>query len=284
MLTNICPAWKTVSAYANDQQLQPILAITYGNFLALSLQGDRLASTPTENRRKLKMQTQRAVAGKLMAFILVTFFAVGPAFGQTIEAVRAAIPYEFTFGSKVLPAGTYTLMVTKFGLQAQSATGEVYRAPIITRLGGPTEFLRGGSLVFDKSASVRVLSEVWMAGADGILLHSTPKSHSHEVILLSEGLDQNRSVSGKVAYNQTCIRCHGPDGKGDKNADKFFNTTIPRLSSGEVQSKSDAELREIITKGSSVMPPVEVDESGFRHRLPPQDVDTVIAFVRTLKQ
>jgi cytochrome c5 len=233
----------------------------------------------------MKMKTQGAMAGRLMAFVLVTFFAVGPAFGQTVEAVRAAIPYEFTFGSKVLPAGTYTLTVTKFGLQAQSVTtGAVYRAPIITRLGGPTEFLRGGSLVFDKSGSVRILSEVWMAGADGILLHSTPKSHSHEVLLLSEGLDQKRSVSGKAAYNQTCIRCHGPDGKGDKNADKFFNTTIPRLSSAEVQRKSDAELREIITKGTSAMPPVEVDESGFRHRLPPQDVDAVIAFVRTLKQ
>jgi hypothetical protein len=32
------------------------------------------------------------------------------------------------------------------------------------------------------------------------------------------------------------------------------------------------------------MPPVEIDESGFRHRLPPQDVDAVIAYVRTLKQ
>jgi len=231
------------------------------------------------------MKTQGAIAGRLIAFVLVIFFAVGPAFGQTVEAVRAAIPYEFTFGSKVLPAGTYTLTVTKFGLQAQSVTtGAVYRAPIVTRLGGPTEFLRGGSLVFDKSGSVRILSEVWMAGADGILLHSTPKSHSHEVFLLSEGLDQNRSVAGKAAYNQTCIRCHGPDGKGDKSADKFFNTPIPRLSSAEVQSKSDAELREIITKGSSAMPPVEVDETGFRHRLPSQDVDAVIAFVRTLKQ
>jgi hypothetical protein len=51
-----------------------------------------------------------------------------------------------------------------------------------------------------------------------------------------------------------------------------------------VQSKSDAELKEIINKGGSAMPPVEIDESGFRHRLPPQDVDAVIAFVRTLKQ
>jgi mono/diheme cytochrome c family protein len=232
-----------------------------------------------------KMKTQGAMARRLMAFVLVTFFAVGLAFGQTGEAVRAAIPYEFTLASKVLPAGTYTLTVTKFGLQVQSVTtGAVYRAPIITRLGGPTEFLRGGSLVFDKTASARILSEVWIAGSDGILLHTAPKNHTHEVVLLSEGLDQNRNVSGKVAYDQTCFRCHGAGGKGDKNADKFFNTTIPRLNSAEVQSKSDAELKEIINKGGSAMPPVEIDESGFRHRLPPQDVDAVIAFVRTLKQ
>jgi mono/diheme cytochrome c family protein len=102
--------------------------------------------------------------------------------------------------------------------------------------------------------------------------------------MFSYVLDQNPNVSGRVAYDRTCSRCHGPAGRGDERADKFFNVTIPRLSSAEVQSKSDAELREIITKGSRVMPPVEVDESGFRHRLPPVDVDAVIAYVRTLKQ
>jgi hypothetical protein len=51
-----------------------------------------------------------------------------------------------------------------------------------------------------------------------------------------------------------------------------------------VQGKSDAELKELITKGSGAMPPVEIDESGFRHRLPAQDVDAVIAYVRTLKK
>jgi cytochrome c5 len=231
-----------------------------------------------------KMKTQGVLAGRLMAFILVTFCTVSAAFGQAVEAVRAQIPYEFTFASKVLPAGMYTLTVTRFGLQAQSATGEVYRANIITRLGGPSALFQGGSLVFDKSGGTRILSEVWMAGSDGILLHSTPKNHTHEVVLLSEDLNEKGNLSGKAAYNQTCIRCHGPNGKGDKNADKFFNTTIPRLNSAEVQSKSDAELKEIIMKGSSAMPPVETDESGFRHRLPPQDVDAVIAFVRTLKK
>ena len=197
-----------------------------------------------------QMKTRGAMARRLMAFILVTFFAVGPAFGQTGQAVRVEIPYEFTFASKVLPAGTYTFSVTNFGLQVQSATGGVFHAPIIARLSGPTEFLRDGSLVFDKTGGGRILSEVWMPGTDGILLHSTPKNHSRELLCYSSGLNQNRNVSGKAAYDRTCGRCHGPDGKGDERADKFFNITIPRLSSAEVQGKSDAELREIITKGS----------------------------------
>jgi cytochrome c553 len=230
-----------------------------------------------------QMKNRSAMAGRLMAFILVTFFAVSPAFGQTGEGGRAEIPYEFTFGSKVLPAGTYTFSVTNLGFQVKSVTGEVFRAPIITRLSGPNQFLRDGSLVFEKTDGGHILSEVWLPGTDGILLHSTPKNQNRDVLLLS-GLNQTRKVSGRAAYNLTCGRCHGPDGKGDERADKFFKVTIPRLSSAEVQAKSDAELREIITKGGSAMPPVEIDESGFRHRLPPQDVDAVIAYVRTLKR
>ena len=230
----------------------------------------------------VKMKSSGLRAGMLAALTLITFCGVG--FGQGVQAVRAQIPYVFTLGTQVLPAGKYTLTVTKFGLQVQSASGEVYRTGIITRLGGPSAMFQGGSLVFDKSSNVRILSEVWMAGADGILLHSTPKGHTHEVVLLSEDFDEKSSLSGKTAYNETCIRCHGPNGKGDKAADKFFATTIPRLNSAAIQGKSDAELKEIITKGSNAMPPVETDQSGFRHRLPPQDVDAVVAFVRTFKQ
>jgi mono/diheme cytochrome c family protein len=230
-----------------------------------------------------QMKTWGAMASGLMAFSLVIFFAFRPAFGQTGEVMQVEIPYEFTFASKVLPAGTYTFSVNNFQLTARSATSGVSRAPIITRLGGPTELLRGGSLVFDKTGGGHILSEVWMPGADGILVHSNPKNHSPD-ILLASNLNPTRKVSGKTAYNLTCARCHGADGNGDERADKFFNITIPRLSSAEVQGKTDAELREIITKGTSQMPPVEIDESGFRHRLPPQDVDAVIAYLRTLKR
>jgi cytochrome c553 len=223
------------------------------------------------------------MAGRLLAFLLVTFLAVGPAFGQRGQVERVQIPYEFTVGSKVLPAGTYTFSVADILVRVVSATGGEVRERIITRINGPNQFLRDGSLVFDKTGGGHILSELWIPGEDGILLHSIPKDHSREVFLFS-GLSQTREVSGKAAYNLTCGRCHGPDGKGDEAADKFFKTKIPRLSSAEVQGKSDAELREIITQGSREMPPVEIDESGFRHRLPPQDVDAVIAYVRTLKQ
>jgi cytochrome c553 len=229
-----------------------------------------------------QMKTRGAMARMLMAFSIVTFLAVAPAFGQTGQRMQVKIPYEFTLTSKVLPAGTYTFSVTDVELGVRSATGGVLHALIITRLSGPPQFFRDGALVFDRTAGGRILSEVWMPGTDGMLLHSNPKNHTRQILLVS-GLSQTGSVSGRAAYNLTCGRCHGPDGKGDERADKFFNITIPRLSSAEVQGKTDAELREIVTKGTSQMPPVEIDESGFRHRLPPQDLDAVIAYVRTLK-
>ncbi len=199
----------------------------------------------------LQVRTQGAMARRgFLAFNLFTFFAVGQIFGQTGQGVRVEVPYEFTVASKVLPAGTYTFSVTDSGLQVRSVNGGTFRAPILTRLGGPTEFLRDGTLVFDKMGGHRILSEVWMPGADGILLHSTPKGHSHEVLLFS-GANQNSNLSGSAAYDRTCRRCHGPDGMGDDRADKFFNTTIPRLSSAAVQAKSDAELKEIITQGTT---------------------------------
>jgi hypothetical protein len=220
----------------------------------------------------------------LAAYSLFTFLAVVPIFGQTGRSLKAEVPYEFIIGSKVLPAGTYTFVLPagRAWLDVRSTTGVELRAPILTRLGGPTDF-QDGSFVFDRAGSKYTLSEVWMPGTDGILLHSTPKGHTHEMLLIS-GLNPNVSLSGRTAYDRTCRRCHGQDGKGDDRADKFFNIAIPRLVSADVQRKSDAELREIITKGRRAMDPVKIDEAGFRHRLPPQSVDAVIAHVRTFKQ
>jgi cytochrome c553 len=226
------------------------------------------------------------LTANLAALVLVAFFAVSPAFGQTGN-LRFEIPYQFNLGSKVLPAGTYTFSVNKFGLAVQSESGARFGENIITWITGPAELLRDGSLVFDKANGGHILSEVWIPGSNGIFLHRIPENHGRDVLMGSgEGLNPNHavSVSGKAAFNLTCARCHGGDGNGNKEADKFFNIGIPKLTSDEVQKKSDEELRNQIAQGNGKMPPVEVDEAGFRHRLPPQDVDAVIAYVRTLKK
>jgi len=220
---------------------------------------------------------------QLAVISLLTLLAVTPVFSQA-RAVRIEVPYEFTVGSKVLPAGTYTFSLSandQGWVEVHSEGKAETRARVVTRLGGPSEF-QDGSLVFDKTGTTRILSEVWIPGTDGILVHATPKGHTHDIVMSYSGGDT--SLSGKAAFDRTCSRCHGPDGAGNPRADKFFNTTIPRLNSAVVQSKSDAELKEIITTGRRGMPPVETDEGGFRHRLPPAQVDSLIAYVRTLKK
>jgi mono/diheme cytochrome c family protein len=220
-----------------------------------------------------------------MAFILVTFFATALALGQVRASVRFDIPHAFTLGSKVLPAGTYTFSISPdlSSLTVESATRTEARVSIITRINGPNELFRGGSLVFERKDGGLILSEVWLSGNDGALVHPISKG-GDRIVISGTSLDANRNYSGKAAFDLTCARCHGDNGRGNPEADKFFGLTIPRLNSAAVQSMSDAQLRLQITQGGSAMPPVEIDESGFRHRLPPQDVDAVIAYVRTLKQ
>jgi mono/diheme cytochrome c family protein len=226
-----------------------------------------------------------ATARRFMAFILVTFLATAWALGQAGAPVRFDVPYAFTVGSKTLPAGTYTFSISPEAsrLKVESTSNGSIGVSIITLIHGPNELFRGGSLVFERKNGGLILSEAWLSGSDGALVHSISKG-GDRVVISGASLDANRTYSGKAAYSLTCARCHGDNGKGNPEADKFFGLTIPRLNTAEVQSKTDAQLREQITQGDSLMPPVEIDESGFRHRLPPQDVDAVIAYLRTLKQ
>ncbi len=230
----------------------------------------------------MKVIVRNLTVTRLVSAVIFMLFVAAPSIGQA-QGMLIEIPFQFLLGSQTVPAGTYTFSVDSFGLVLQSGTSGQLHAMIITRLTGPPGFLQGGSVVFDKTGALPILSEVWVPGSDGFLLHSIPKNHSRDVLFFS-ALNQTGSASGKTAFSLTCAKCHGVDGNGNETADKFFHIKIPRLTSPEVQGKSDAELREIITKGTQTMPPVEVEESGFRHRLPPQDVDAVVAYLRTLKR
>lgn len=221
-------------------------------------------------------------AGRLVSSVFFMLFVFAPFVGHA-QGMHMDIPFQFIVGSKPMPAGGYTFSVDQLGLVLQSDTSGKSRAMILTRLTGPSTLLQEGAVVFDKSGPHPILSEVWIPGSRGILVYSIPKGHLRDAVLLST-LNETRSVPGKTAFKLTCAHCHGENGNGNPAADKFFNTEIPRLTSSLVQGKSDAELKEIVNKGTQTMPPVEVEDTGFKHRLPPQDVEAVIAYVRTLKQ
>ena len=81
---------------------------------------------------------------------------------------------------------------------------------------------------------------------------------------------------GKEIYDKSCKTCHGAQGQGNPGMAKMLKVEMKALGSKEVQAKSDADLKKVITQGSGKMKPV-VSVTG-------KQVDDVVAFIRTLKQ
>ncbi len=96
------------------------------------------------------------------------------------------------------------------------------------------------------------------------------------VFVAACGLVSAGVPEGKEVFEAKCQACHGPNGEGKAAIAKMFNVAMPPLGSKEVQSKSDAELTQIITKGKGKMKPV----GGLAGK----QVEDVIAFVRSLKK
>lgn len=80
---------------------------------------------------------------------------------------------------------------------------------------------------------------------------------------------------GAAAFKAKCAMCHGADGASDTPMGKRI--AAPDLRVEAVQSKDDAALIEVITKGKSKMP-------KFEEKLDVELIKAVVAFVRTLKK
>ncbi len=112
------------------------------------------------------MRTKLTVAA-LAVFGLV--LASAPAFAQ--EA-KVTIPFAFTVGGKVLPAGVYQITERSsdvLELQSVNVPSRHVFVPVLDRIdanGAP----RTARVVFDKHGSKRELTEVWIDGEDGYVL------------------------------------------------------------------------------------------------------------------
>jgi len=85
-------------------------------------------------------------------------------------------------------------------------------------------------------------------------------------------LKADSDAAAKV-YKTNCALCHAADGSGETASGKALNAKD--LRSPEVQAKSDAELAEVIAKGTGKMP-------AFGQKLSADVIKSLVAYIRAL--
>jgi cytochrome c6 len=91
------------------------------------------------------------------------------------------------------------------------------------------------------------------------------------VMLAAKPAASEDSAAGAAVYKSKCQTCHGPDGGGTAVGKSL---KVADLRSAEVQSKSDAELTQVISDGKENMP-------GFKGTISDDEIHAVLAHVRT---
>ncbi|MEX0829426.1 MAG: cytochrome c [Nitrospirales bacterium] len=83
---------------------------------------------------------------------------------------------------------------------------------------------------------------------------------------------------GKTFYRQSCGHCHGLEGKGDGEFGGYLNPPPANLASEITQSKTDAELKDVIMNGRSGTAMV-----GFEGAMEEGQWSDLLAYLRSLK-
>jgi hypothetical protein len=79
-----------------------------------------------------------------------------------------------------------------------------------------------------------------------------------------------------LIYNQRCVNCHGPNGRGDGLISASLATRPPDFRD-TVQHKSNSQIRRIISDGRGVMP-------AFDPALRPSEINDMLQMVRFLSR
>jgi len=82
------------------------------------------------------------------------------------------------------------------------------------------------------------------------------------------------AAAGKDLYGKKCANCHGANGEGKEAIAKMFNVEMKPLTSKDVLSKTDADLKKVMLEGSGKMKTVkDLDAKG---------ADDIVAYLRSL--
>ena len=101
----------------------------------------------------------------LVVFVVVALLAATVGYAQSTRMLTANIPFEFSVGTKILPAGEYEVLPgVAFGVVLLRCTGQ--NAAAVT-LSNPVQANRapeGSKLVFNRYGSSYFLSQIWHQG------------------------------------------------------------------------------------------------------------------------
>lgn len=95
-------------------------------------------------------------------------------------------------------------------------------------------------------------------------------------LMVSVGLAYAGAPEGKTLYAGKCAACHGTNGEGKAAIGKAFGVTMKPLGSKDVQSMSDADLKNVILSGKGKMKPV----AGVSAK----QAEDIVAYVKTMKE
>ena len=80
------------------------------------------------------------------------------------------------------------------------------------------------------------------------------------------------AAAGKRVYTRMCVRCHGPEGKGDGTA---ATSVVPDLTDAQWDyGGSDGEIFSVVHDG------VSADMDGYAARLSDTDIWNVVNYIR----
>jgi hypothetical protein len=131
---------------------------------------------------------------KIKILVMVGFFMLfGTTFGLTqmiSEGVRVDIPFQFTVGNKVLPAGQYNFIKADLDTAIEVVSvkgGPSSNVIVVTRLGGEIHTSpQDAHIVFDQVGDKYIFSELWLPELDGFLVNITKGKHGHRSIKVSK--------------------------------------------------------------------------------------------------